>query len=253
MIPPARVPAPVTPAAHPLLGADLGEHEDPAVTAALLPLLDLAHVACGGHAGTPESIARWSRLGREHGVRVGLHPGLPDGDGRQLRPLSPARFRHLLETGLDTFRAAAEAPGHLKLHGALYHLTEREPVLAAALLDFAAAHGLPVVCLAGGRVAAAARARGLPHFAEAFLDRGYAADASLIPRGQPGALVADPALLVDRLQRLRAGRPWPGAAGGEFPVAADLLCIHADSPRALELAQLARGHLDRAHPRPSKS
>jgi UPF0271 protein len=118
----------------------------------------------------------------------------------------------------------------VKPHGALYHAVHRDPVIAkACLAGIASALGtIPVVGLAGGAFAEEAKQRGHVFLAEAFADRGVKGDGSLIPRGEPGALIDDPALAAHRARALAGDR------------AIATICVHADTPNALAIARAVR-------------
>ncbi|MBX3745469.1 MAG: LamB/YcsF family protein [Verrucomicrobiae bacterium] len=245
----------------PALGCDLGEGEDPALTARLMARLDAVHIACGGHAGDMASMAVCLELARAHGVRVGAHPGWPDPKGFGRHPAlapDPAIWPALLRDQVRALQSLTQGAGvrlhHVKLHGAWYHATDSDDALAVAHVRAVADldPGLVIVARAGGRVAAMARAQGQPVWEEAFLDRGYCDDGTLVPRDEPGALLEDPALAVRRLRELLARGGWPGRGGAWIPLRARILCVHADSPGALALLEAAREELRRSRtPRPS--
>jgi UPF0271 protein len=207
-----------------ILNADLGEHEPPARTRALMRIVDLANIACGGHAGTIATMTRAVRLAKEHGVRMGAHPGLAADFGRGAVKLAPEALALLVLEQTSALGTLAESEGatlhHIKLHGALYHATENSPALARAYVDAARTFfpRLKIVALAGGRVARLAGDRAL---AEVFAERGYKPDGTLIPRGEPGDLIRDPREVARRLSALRG----------------DTICIHADSPNAVRIAR----------------
>lgn len=207
------------------LNADLGEHEPPARTAELMALIDLANIACGGHAGTPESMTRCVDLARRHGVAIGAHPGLAADFGRGDAPIDAAALVKLLLEQAGALAAIAPLH-HVKLHGALYHAVERSAELARAYVAAVGRSfpGVALVAFASGLVLPAAHEAGVPALAEVFAERGYRDDGSLIPRGAPGALIEDPAEVVERLPRLRG----------------DTICIHADSPNAVTIARAVR-------------
>jgi UPF0271 protein len=208
-----------------LLNADLGEHEPPARTRALMRLVDLANIACGVHAGSPATMERCVKLAREHGVRIGAHPGLAGEFGRGSANIDASAVRTLV-VGQASALAAFAPLHHVKLHGSLYHAVEASPVLAAAYVAVVRENfpGVAIVAFAAGRVLPAARAAGVPVLAEVFAERGYRPDGSLVPRGEPGALITDPAQVVARLPALRG----------------DTICIHADSPNAPAIARSVR-------------
>lgn len=227
------------------LNCDLGEGEPPARTAALLRLVQAANLACGGHAGDAAGMERIARLAFARGVKLGAHPGSPDraGRGRAEVTPSPGELVTLVlqqVSALDTIaRALGGALHHVKLHGALYHTTDREPALAEAYLR-AVRRWWPrliVVARSGGFTARRARRLGLAVWEEAFLDRGYRRDGTLVPRGEPGALLGLREI-PSRLGQLALGIVQ-AADGAKVPVYPQTLCVHADSPDAPAIARLA--------------
>lgn len=218
-----------------LLNCDLGEWESASQSNQLIPMLDLANIACGGHAGDTATLQHCASLARQHGVRAGAHPGLPGEQGRaDASHLTPAAFTALLSEQIQFFeRHAGLPPSHIKLHGSLYHLSESSPEIRLAYLSFAANRRIPVVAMAGGHVATDASAMGLPLIPEVFLDRGYQADGNLIPRGEPGALITSASKIISRCEELLHSTAYPITA-----------CIHSDSPAAIELLLAARTTID---------
>lgn len=231
------------------LNCDLGEggpHD-----AALLPLVSSVNVACGGHAGDERTMAAIVELARRHDVAIGAHPGYRDagGFGRRERSLSPTATVDLVLQQIEVFaRIAGAALHHVKLHGALYttvsHDEERGGAVAAAL----AAHWprLVVYALAGCPFGGLARQAGLAVAEEAFLDRGYAADGTLLPRSTPGGLIDDPAEAASRACRLALAGLVTTAAGTDLAIRPDTLCIHGDGADSLACARAVRMALDRA-------
>lgn len=205
------------------LNADLGENESPSRTRALMRVIDLANVACGGHAGTPRTMERCGRLAREFGVALGAHPGFAAEFGRGAADVSADDLEELVVTQIQALIAISGPLHHVKLHGALYHATEKSAALARRYVATVRRHfpGLRIVALAGGRVLRLAGEDGL---AEVFAERGYRADGTLIPRGEPGDLLHDPQEVVRRLPALRG----------------DTICIHADSPNAVKIVRAVR-------------
>lgn len=185
------------------------------------------------------------RLAREHSVRIGAHPGISGEFGRLPVTLTTDAFCSLVlqqVAALDTIaRQSGTGVVHVKLHGALYHAAERENRLATALAAVVGRWfpGVRIIGLAGGRVVAAARAAGVPAWAEGFLDRGYRAEGTLVPRGTPGAVVSEPALIEVRLRNLREGCGIPTVDGRRIEVQAETWCVHADSPGAVRIARMA--------------
>lgn len=211
------------------LNADVGEGFD---DAGLYAFLDEASIACGGHAGDERSMRMALARCAEHGVRPGAHPSFPDraGFGRVL----PTRFdaAEVIESlvrqvsSLSRLAAAMHLPlEHVKLHGGLYNRCAADPDLAHALATVLRDRcgGLPMLCLAGSPGCERLMAEGFAVRTEGFVDRGVRDDGSLIPRGEPGDLITDPAAAAEQA--------WRMAASGRY----DTLCIHSDSPGALEI------------------
>jgi UPF0271 protein len=136
----------------------------------------------------------------------------------------------------------------VKLHGGLYHQVGRDPALAAAVVDGLAAHwpDAVLVAFAGSPLVAVARSRGLAVAEEAFLDRGYAPDGTLVPRSQPGGMISDIRDAAVRAVRLVEQRAIVAIDGSEIPVRADTLCLHGDGPDALAMARAVRSAFEAA-------
>ncbi|MEV7693865.1 5-oxoprolinase subunit PxpA [Microbacterium sp. NPDC089189] len=238
------------------LNADLGETVDGRPTAddeAMFAVISSASIACGGHAGDAASMREAVARAERHGVAVGAHPSYPDraGFGRVAQSLDDAALRAELAGQLQALDAAGADIRYLKPHGALYHAAGADPVVARAVADVVAAHArargraIPVLGL-GDALRDAAHAAGVPFVREAFLDRGYRADGTLVPRGEPGALRTDPDEVAARAVRLvREGRV-DTVDGGEVAVHAASLCLHGDTPAAVAMARAVRRALDAA-------
>ncbi|HEY8901878.1 MAG TPA: 5-oxoprolinase subunit PxpA [Chthoniobacterales bacterium] len=222
------------------LNADLGEDESMARTRALLGLVDLANIACGGHAGTAASMYLVIERARAEGVKVGAHPGLAGEFGRGEADVTPEALALLLVQQVGGFAAMCRTAGaklhHVKLHGALYHAVERSSTLAQVYVETIGGifPRTAIVAQAGGRVVATARTAGVRALAEVFAERGYRPDGSLVPRGEPGDLILDPREVASRV---------PGLRG-------DTICVHADSPNALRIARAVRRVIDGDRSRP---
>lgn len=235
------------------LNCDCGESfghwrlgDDPAV----LRHVSSANIACGAHAGDPVVMRQTVRLCRELGVAIGAHPGYPDlqGFGRRALAMTPSELEAHVLAQLGALAAVARAEGaslrHVKPHGALYNSAAVTPALAEAIARAVAAFGreLILVGLAGSELVAAGEAMGLQVAREAFVDRGYAADGTLLPRNTPGALVGDLGANLEQALRIVREGYVLGPGGEHVPVRADTLCIHGDTPGAAErAAELRRG------------
>lgn len=231
---------------HPDLNCDLGEHEAITTTAALMECISSANIACGGHAGTRESMRQCIELAMRSGVHIGAHPGLAAEGGRGDRSPTAAELRQLLEDQVLPFREMVESHGgtlhHIKLHGTLYHATDQDPALAAAYLDWCAAHlsGTVIYCRSGAPTARRAKQKELPHFHECFLDRAYEADGSLRARQHSDAVFQQLPDLQERLQLWRDHGVLRAHSGELLPLACDTFCLHSDSPQAQDFARFAK-------------
>jgi UPF0271 protein len=231
------------------LNCDMGEGAG--ADEQLMPLVSSANVACGGHAGDEASMRATVRLARRHGVAVGAHPSYPDraGFGRERLARAPVDVRADVVAQVRALLAVCREEGvplvHVKPHGALYNAAAGDAALAQAIGEAVREvdPGLVVVCLAGSPMVGLVRGMGLACAEEAFADRGYTARGTLVARGQPGALLVDPATVAERASRLARERSVTAADGTVVPVAADTLCLHGDTPGASALARAVRERL----------
>ena len=231
------------------LNADLGEGMD---DGPILPFLTSANVACGLHAGGPLTMERTVEQALSRGVRVGAHPGYPDREnfGRTAMelPMEEVRAIVLYQVGaLDAFvRARGGRLWHVKAHGALYNRAARDAPLARAIAEAVRAYrsDLILVGLAGSTQLSEARAAGLRAAGEAFADRRYLPDGSLMPRSQPGSVLHDADAVADQALRIaREGRVI-AADGSSVRVDAETLCLHGDTPGAVAMARAVRERLE---------
>jgi UPF0271 protein len=222
-----------------LLNIDLGELPDE--DERLYALAHLANIACGGHAGDDSSIRQALERCARHGTRAGAHPSYVDreGFGRRALDVTPEVLR--AQVVEQCARLAAQAPaigvplGYAKPHGALYHSANRDPALARAVVSAVAEVLGPNVTVIGparGALSEAAREAGLAYAREGFADRGTLPDGTLVPRGQPGAVITDPSVAKENALRLARGDTI------------DTLCVHGDTPGALAVAREVRAALD---------
>jgi UPF0271 protein len=225
------------------LNADVGE--DPAALAdgreaALVGLVTSVNVACGGHAGTPESMAALVELARRCGAGLGAHPGYPDRDGfgRRDLALAPPELERTVAQQVEALLEIAAARGvavrHVKPHGALYNTAARDRGVAASIAAGVRACGgdLVLVGLAGSVMLEVWREAGFRVAAEAFADRRYEPDGTLRPRRYADALITAPEAAARHAVELVAGRQKP-----------ETLCIHGDTPNACDIAREVRAAL----------
>ena len=216
------------------LNIDLGELPDEPME--LASLAHLANVACGAHAGDEDSVRAVVRRAAACGAAVGAHPSYPDraNFGRAAMSLTDDALRATLRAQLEWLREIARSESvaltHVKPHGALYHACARDLPAAAALADVTRAV-LGAVALLGppaGALREVASSREMPYWREGFADRGYRDDGSLVPRGEPGALLNSRDAVRAQVRRLCA-------AGG-----VDTVCVHGDGADAVAVARAVR-------------
>ncbi len=220
------------------LNADVGEG-GPRDAALFAAGISSANVACGAHAGDASTIAAACALAARHGVALGAHPGHADREnfGRREWPLSAGEAETLVRQQLALFGEAAARAGlpirHVKLHGALYHQANRDHALAAAVISVVRRElgGALVFGPPEGALRDAAVSAGLGFVAEGFIDRAYRSDGTLVPRGEPGAVLHVETVAVAQALAL--------ARTGRFRT----LCVHGDGPDALRLLVATRAAL----------
>lgn len=219
--------------------------------AALLEVVTSANVACGLHAGDWDVMAATMAAAAEHGVGIGAHPGFPDlnGFGRRRMEFSPASLRNLVAYQVGAAMAVARIVGagvrHLKLHGALANMAAEDISLARTCFEAALAVDpeLVVMVMAGTAQEAAASELGCDAACEIFADRAYTDDATLVDRRRPGAVIHDPARAAARVVEMVAAGAIISETGKRIPARIDTVCLHGDTPTALDLSRIVRAAL----------
>jgi UPF0271 protein len=238
------------------LNSDLGESFGPYVIgndAEVVPLVTSVNVACGFHGGDPFVIHRTIRLAKQHGTAVGAHPGYMDlhGFGRRVIPMSPDEVYDMVVYQLGALDAFLRVEGmkmhHVKPHGALYNLSARDNDIASAIAEAVYDYHKDLILygLSGSALVAAGRRIGLTVAEEAFVDRHYNQDGSLVDRKQKNAFVKDAREAAERVVRMLQDKKVRTADGVDIPMAADTLCIHGDGPHAVAFAKAVRAELNR--------
>ena len=239
------------------LNSDLGEgygHWALGDDAALLEVVTSANVACGFHAGDPATIDRTVRTATEHGVAIGAQVSYPDlvGFGRREIDEAPDDLTADVLYQIGALEAFARAGGsrvrYVKPHGALYNRIARDPVQAAAVVDAIRRYdpALPLLTLPGSAAMRAAEEAGIPAVAEGFADRAYTAEGRLVSRREPGAVLHDPRQVATRAVVMATEGRVETVDGGQVAVQVRSLCVHGDTPGAVELAKAVRAALDEA-------
>jgi UPF0271 protein len=190
-------------------------------------------------------------LARDHGVAVGAHPSFPDreGFGRRDLQLPPLQIEDIVVSQIEALAAIAAAEGvrlqHVKPHGALFNVAVRDRSVADAIAR-AIALVDPALILFGlpaSELIAAGKAAGLRTACEAFADRAYRPDGTLVPRTQPGAVIDDAAQVLTRVATIALERAVIAIDGTRVPITLDTLCVHGDTPGAAALAARIRAAL----------
>ena len=223
---------------------------------ALIDVVTSANVACGFHAGDAPTMRRVCRRAARRGVAVGAQVSYRDlaGFGRRFIEVDPGELADevLYQIGaLDALaRAEGTRVGYVKPHGALYNATVAHRAQARAVVEGTRAFGeLPILGLPGSELLASAERAGLPAVPEAFADRGYTPEGHLVPRSQPGALLHGVEAVLERAVRLAEVGQIVAVDGSVLWVPARSLCLHGDTPGAVELARSVRaGLVDRGVP-----
>jgi UPF0271 protein len=213
----------------------------------LMPLITLANVACGFHASDPVVMRRTVALAKEHGVRVGAHPSLPDREGFGRREMKMGRDELtasvLYQVGaLSAFLREQDMElNHIKPHGSLYGMAARDEEVAAAVADAAEVFGVPLMGMSGTVHEQVWGARSSGFISEYYADLDYRDDGSLIITRVHEAF--DPRTSAEKAVRAVTEGKATSVNGKELPVRADAVCVHSDTPNAVELAQAVNAAL----------
>jgi 5-oxoprolinase (ATP-hydrolysing) subunit A len=239
------------------LNADLGEgfgvwrlgDDD-----AMLGVVSSANVACGFHAGDPAGLLRVCRLAAERGVRIGAQVSYRDlaGFGRRFIDVAAEDLVADVVYQIGALQAIAHAAGsvvsYVKPHGALYNtiVTDHEQAAAVASAVYLANAALPVLGIAGSAFFDEAARVGLHTVAEAFADRAYRPDGQLVSRREPGAVLDDPAAIAERVVTMVSSGQVAAVDGTRIAVSVESVCVHGDSPGAVQIATAVRDQLTAA-------
>ena len=239
------------------LNADLGEgfgvwqlgDDD-----AMLGIVTSANVACGFHAGDPAGLLRVCRSAAERGVRIGAQVSYRDlaGFGRRFIDIAAEDLVADVVYQIGALQAIAAASGttvsYVKPHGALYNtiVTDREQAAAVVEAVHLVDATLPVLGMAGSAFFDEANRRGLRTVAEAFADRAYRPDGRLVSRREPGAVLQDPAAIAERVATMVTSGQVTAIDGSRIKVSVESVCVHGDSPGAVQIATAVRDRLKAA-------
>ena len=236
------------------LNADLGESFGRWVLGddeAMLDVVTSANVACGFHAGDPLTLRRTAKAAVERGVVIGAQVGYRDlaGFGRRFVDMEAADLTAEIIYQIGALDGLSRSVGgrvrYVKPHGALYNTIVTHHLQAAAVVAAVLAYDptLPVVGLPGSLFLRLAEESGLTPVREAFADRAYTADGNLVSRREPGAVLHDPSEIVDRVVALVQNGEIRAITGEPVAAQADSVCVHGDSPGAVQIAVAVRSAL----------
>ena len=212
--------------------------------AGIMPLIDIANVACGFHASDFNHMRATVKLAKAHGVKVGAHPSLPDlqGFGRREMKMGREEMANCLIYQIGALAGFLKAEGvplnHIKPHGSLYGMAARQEAIAHAVCDAADVFSVPLLGMTGTLHETIYPARGHRFVAEFYADLDYRPDGSLIVTRAHEA--KDPARMATRCLRAIIDGKGTAIDGSDIPVRCDSICIHSDTPNALDIARAVR-------------
>ena len=236
------------------LNSDMGEGYGPwrmGDDAALLDIVSSANIACGFHAGDPDVMDETMRLAIANGVGIGAHPGFADlkGFGRRQLPLPHGEIANAVAYQLGSAQAMAKRAGgsvrHLKLHGALSNMASVDHALAKACYQAAldVDPDIVIMVLAATAMEDVVCDLGCNWAGEIFADRAYNDDATLVDRSKPGAVLHDAETAAPRILKMLEAGAIIAESGKHIPCQIDTICLHGDTPGAVEMARGIRTHL----------
>jgi 5-oxoprolinase (ATP-hydrolysing) subunit A len=234
------------------LNCDLGESFGPWVMGndeAMIELATSVNVACGFHAGDADIMRKTVELAKARGVSIGAHPGYRDLHGFGRRPvpgLKSSEIENLVAYQIGALQAIASAAGHkvthVKAHGALSNVACEDDMTAQAIANAIKAvdPSLIFVVLANSRLVIAGERANLPMVHEVFADRAYEDDGQLVSRRKPGAVLHDARQITERVVRMVQDGEVISVSGKRMKMRTDTVCIHGDTPGAVDIARLLR-------------
>ncbi|TVP57767.1 MAG: 5-oxoprolinase subunit PxpA [Halomonadaceae bacterium] len=252
---------PDAPARRLLLNCDMGESFGPwtmGMDEQVMPLVDMANVACGFHASDPVTMTRTVALAKAAGTRIGAHPSYPDlaGFGRRSMQCSHDEIVALVQYQTGALAGICQSRGmalsYVKPHGALYNDMMRDPAVLRAVLAGVAGYDrtLPLMVLASAdnrQVEEIAAEAGVTLMFEAFADRAYGSDGLLLPRSEPGAVYSNPASILAQSLSLAHDGVVSARDGSLMKLMPDTLCVHGDNPASVAVIQQIRTALDQLY------
>ena len=230
------------------LNCDLGEsfgNYTLGLDGEVIKFVSSANVACGFHASDPLVMQKTVKMAKAAGVAVGAHPGYPDlvGFGRRNLNVQPAELKAMVQYQIGALKAFCQAEKiglqHVKPHGAMYNMAAKDEKLAFAIAEGIAEidPSLILLGLSGSEMLKAAEKLGLKAKKEVFADRAYEEDGTLVARTKPGAMILNEDEAIERVLGMIKFGKVKAVTGREIGIEADSVCVHGDSPKALEFVK----------------
>ena len=238
------------------LNCDMGESYGVytlGLDAEAMPFVTSINVACGFHASDPMNMQKTVRLAKQYGVAVGAHPSFPDlvGFGRRVMAASLEEIQADVTYQIGALWGFCKAEGvkmqHVKVHGALYNVAEKDAAVATAIAEAIKAvdPDLYMLCLANSAMVTGAKNAGVKYVEEAFADRAYTAQGTLVSRKQAGAVIHDVDEVAARVLSMVKKGSVTSIDGAEVPIGAQTVCVHGDTPGAVAMIKKIRETLDK--------
>ncbi|MFH4968894.1 5-oxoprolinase subunit PxpA [Gaetbulibacter sp. M240] len=223
------------------INVDMGEGLDN--ESFIMPYIASCNIACGGHAGTHESMRKIVDLALEHRVKIGAHPSFPDKEnfGRLPMDISYSALFYALKHQLDDFMSVLEKAHarlhHIKPHGALYNLAAVDENIAAVIIELIKSIAIPVKLFVPYKsvIADLALQQDIPITYEAFADRNYHDDLTLVSRTEPNAIITETSAVLEHLLSMVLYHQVNTVSGNRIVIKADTFCVHGDHPNAENL------------------
>ena len=208
-----------------------------------MPYVTSINVACGFHASDPSNMLKTVRLAKQHGIAIGAHPSFPDlvGFGRRVMAASLEEIKADVMYQIGALWAICRSEGlslqHVKVHGALYNEAEKNIETAAAIAEAIKTvdPSLYMLCLGNSQMVAAAKKVGVKYVEEAFADRAYTNQGTLVSRKLPGAVIHDVDTVAARVLSMVKERQVTTLDGAVIPISAQTICVHGDTPGAVDM------------------
>lgn len=220
---------------------------------AAMPYVTSINVACGFHASDPLNMLNTVKLAKKYNLAIGAHPAFPDlvGFGRRVMAASREEIFADVAYQIGALAGICQTQGlklqHVKAHGALYNMAEKDIAVGTAIAEAIKSvdPDLYMLCSCGSPMVKAAQAAGVKYVEEAFADRAYTREGTLVPRSQPGAVIHDVKVVAERVLGLVKTGKVQAIDGTEIALKADTICVHGDTPGAVEMIKEIRELLEK--------